>query len=95
MLNGKVVSTSTFKPMGDSNPETSAFTQGLEMNYAKQHFEDCETKFKAYNALIEHYLGIYRDLQFEENVAFKDYYDKEFNGVDGSCEGKKIRKFSV
>lgn len=28
-------------------------------------------------------------------MAFKDYYDKEFNGIDGSCEGKKIRKFSV
>ena len=48
-----------------------------------------------YDALINYYFSIYRDLQFEDDGGYKDYYDKEFNGIDGSCEGKKIRKFSV
>ena len=81
--------------MANQNPETQAYTQQIENSYQKQHFGECQEKFGSYDALINYYLTLYRDLQFEENVAFKDYYDKEFNGIDGSCENKKIRKFSV
>jgi len=97
LFNGQITPTGPIKQRmeDEKNPELAAMRQGLELNFAKSAFEAAKEKFSKYDALIEHYLGYYKSEIFNNQVAYKDFYDKEFDGIDGSSEGKQIPKFSA